>query len=217
MEAVMKSSAGTVIISFIQKIISGLKIVMSYIGQAATYMKTKMGIGWVSNLTSKVEKYYNMIVEFFKKFLENQSQRIGIRATSMVLPQILRTSAALAAKFEPTIFSKIAQLDVREIGEYVGVELNKTILKIIDKEVQSNFKEQPTENFLRWVDKTYGTKYGDIYLSYINGKKLYKYNNDKKYLKVSEVGANTVRGDIDYSGEKSKSIEKGTSGLISKI
>lgn len=215
--SLMKSSAGTSVKPFIQIIIGGFKTLMNWFGQAATFMKDKMGINWVSNIISKIEPYYTKIVEWFSKNLQGSSQKVGSLISSLVSPTLLRTSAILARRFNPAVFSKVASLTEREVGEYVGKELEKTTLKYIEKESNSRFKESPTEDFLRWVDSNFGTAYGDLYLAYLGGKKLFKYNNDGKYLKVAEVGANTARGEFDYTGAKAGDIQQGTKGVVKKV
>ena len=54
-------------------------------------------------------------------------------------------------------------------------------------------------------------------MAYIGGKKLFKYNNEGKYLKVADVGANTARGEFDYAGDKARDVQKGTSGVVKKV
>ena len=213
----MKSGAGVKVKPFIQTIMSGFQTLMKWFGQAAQFMKDKMGIGWVSNIVSKIEPYYTKMVNWFSSSLKGSAQKVGSLVSSLLSPALLRTSAMLAAKFQPAIFSKVAALTEREIGEYVGKELEKTTIKYIEKESNSKFKERPTEEFLRWVDSNFGTAYGDLYLAYIGGKKLFKYNNEGKYLKVADVGANTARGEFDYAGDKARDVQKGTSGVVKKV
>jgi len=215
--ALMKSNAGTSVKPFIQIIIGGFKTLMYWFGQAAKFMKDRMGINWVSNLISKIEPYYTQIVAWFSKNLQGSAQKVGSLISSILSPTLLRTSTILATKFEPAVFSKVAALTEQEIGEYVGKELEKTTLKYIEKESNSRFKERPTEEFLRWVDSNFGTAYGDLYLAYLGGKKLFKYNNEGKYLKVADVGANTARGEFDYQGAKARDVQQGTSGVVKKV
>lgn len=224
MGTIMKSSVGTVVTKFLQVIETGLQSVIGFFSQAATFMKNKMGINWVGNLVSKIEPYYNQIVEFIKGLRIPARQRLlGMQARSGVAklasylaPAVLRTAKALSTKFSPEILEKASLLTPLEIGQYIGVQLEKTALATINKEAKSRFREKPTEDFLRWVDESYGTAYGDFYLAYLNGKKMFKYNRDGKFTKIPELGANAVRGEFDYVGAKAADIQKGTQGIVSK-
>lgn len=225
MGTIMKSSVGTVVTKFLQVIETGLQSVIGFFSQAATFMKNKMGINWVGNLVSKIEPYYTKIVDFIKSLrlpgrtrLATMQARSGFAKTaSQLAPGIIRTSAALSRKFSPEVFEKIALLSPIEIGKYIGVQLEKTVLLAINKESKSRFKEQPTEDFLRWVDEAYGTAYGDIYLAYLNGKKMFNYNNKGKFTQIPELGANTIRGEFDYVGAKAADVQQGTAGVLRKV
>lgn len=225
MAAIMKSSAGPYVNKVITGIEMGFESVMGFFREAATFMKNNMGINWVTNLLSKLEPYYTKIVNFIKSLrlpgrtrLATMQARSGLSKTaSLLAPSIIRTSAALSRKFSPEVFEKIALLTPIEIGTYIGVQLEKTALATINKEAKSRFREQPTEDFLRWVDGAYGTAYGDLYLAYLNGKKMFKYNAGGKYTQIPELGANTIRGEFDYTGAKAADIQKGTSGVVKNI
>jgi hypothetical protein len=224
MAAIMKSSAGPYVTKVMGAIESGFQSVMGFFKEAATFMKNKMGINWVSNLISKLEPYYTKIVNFIKSLrlpgrtrLATMQARSGLaKISSLLAPSVIRTSAALSKKFSPEVFAKVALLTPIEIGTYIGVQLEKTALAAINKESKSRFKEQPTENFLRWVDDAYGTAYGDIYLAYLNGKKMFNYNNKGKFVQVPELGANAIRGEFDYIGVKAADVKKGTAGVVKK-
>jgi hypothetical protein len=224
MAAIMKSSAGPYVTKVMGTIESGIQIVTGFFKDAATFMKNKMGINWVSNLISKLEPYYTKIVNFIQGLrlpgrtrLATMQARSGLaKVSSLLAPSVIRTSAALSKKFSPEVFAKVALLTPIEIGTYIGVQLEKTALAAINKESKSRFKEQPTENFLRWVDDAYGTAYGDIYLSYLNGKKMFNYNNKGKFTQIPEVGANAIRGEFDYIGSKAADVQKGTAGVVKK-
>ena len=222
MAAIMKSPAGPYVNKVITGIEMGLESVMKFFGEAATFMKNSMGIGWVSNLISKVKPFYTKIVDFFKSLripgrtrLATMQARSGLKKlTSLLAPGIIRTSAALSRKFSPEVFARVASLSEREIGEFIGLQVERTALATISKEAKSRFKEKPTEDFLRWVDSNFGTAYGDLYLTYLNGKKMFKYNADGKYTKIDELGANAIRGELDYVGAKGAKIQQGTAGLV---
>lgn len=225
MAAIMKSSAGPYVTKVLQTIEGGFQSVVSFFKEAATFMKSNMGINWVGNLISKLEPYYTKIVDFIKSLrlpgrtrLATMQARSGLAKTaSLLAPGVIRTSQALSKKFSPEVFEKIALLSPIEIGKYIGVQLEKTALLAINKESKSRFKEQPTEDFLRWVDEAYGTAYGDIYLAYLNGKKMFNYNNKGKFTQIPELGANTIRGEFDYVGAKAADVQQGTAGVLRKV
>jgi hypothetical protein len=74
-------------------------------------------------------------------------------------------------------------------------------------------KEKPTQEVLQWVDRMFGTAYGDAYLAYLGGKKLFKYQ-DGKFISTVENTANTLRGQIDYANRQSQRIQQGVGALV---
>lgn len=221
---IMQSSAGNVVKSSLKLILNGFKTIMGIFNSGAAYMKNKMGITWTSNLLTNIKPYYTKIITSISNFVTKQKSTINTSVNNLinlkVSPIILRNKENLAKKFSPEIFSKISNLTIDQMSEYIGVAaqtIKSVILKAIEKESKTQFREKPTHEFLKWVDSKYGTPYGDIYLAYLNGKKLGKYNSGSKFLSTTEVGANSLRGELNYTGSKADDINTGIQGIINKV
>lgn len=221
---IMQSSAGNFVKSSLKLILDGSKTIMSIFNSGAVYMKNKMGITWASNLLKNIKPYYSKIITSISGFVSKQKSIVNTSVNNLinlkVSPLILRNKENLARKFSPEIFSKISNLTLPQMSEYIGVAaqtIKSVVLKAIEKESKAQFREKPTHEFLKWVDSKYGTPYGDIYLAYLNGKKLAKYNSSSKFLSTPEVGANSLRGEFGYTGSKADDINTGIQGIMNKV
>jgi hypothetical protein len=127
---------------------------------------------------------------------------------SLIPGAVLRTAGALAAKVNPQVFGNLANLSAQEVGLFAGQTLEKGVLKAIEKEANSRFREEPTRKLLEYVDGTFGTAYSDAYLAYLGGKKMFKYQ-DGKYISAIENTANTIRGQYDYTQTQAGRVQQG--------
>jgi hypothetical protein len=192
---------------------------------AGNFAKANLGIGWLANKVAPAIKYMSEVVEtLFQKLGLNPREGLktplgqagylaGKTVASLIPSATLRTTGALAARMNPAVWGKLANLSSQEVGLIAGQTLEQGTMKAIEKEMNARFKEQPTEKALQWVDQMYGTAYGDAYLAYLGGRKMFKYQ-DGKFISRVENTANTMRGQYDYAQTQAGRIQQGVGAVV---
>ena len=209
--------------------------VSSWFTWAGLFLKRNLGISWLSDKVAPAIKYVSELVGQIIKHPKVQSatqavmptsRQVGIvsplgktgyvlgRTVASLIPfASLRTTGALAAKHNPQVWGALANLTPYKMGVYTGQALEQSVFKIIEKEINSRFKEKPTLEVLKWVDQNFGTAYSDAYLAYLGAKKMFKYQGGKLVSTVENV-ANTARGQSNYSSEQIPKIQQGVGAWV---
>jgi hypothetical protein len=225
LEGLVLKGLGPYIIPVIYVIQKSISTVARWFTWGGNFAKTKLGIGWLADKVAPAIKYMSEIVEKLLVKLKLKPQEglttplgqagyVASKTVSSLIPStVLRTTGALAARINPAIWGKLANLSSHEVGLIAGQTLEQGTMKAIEKEVNSNLKEKPTQQVLQWVDQNYGTAYSDAYLAYLGGKKMFKYQNGK-YISAVENTANTLRGEPAYFDKQGKRIEQGVGALV---
>jgi hypothetical protein len=210
---------------YITPVISTLKTagptVTAWFGWANVFLKTNLGISWLSNKVAPAIKYMGELVEQIIKHPKVQSAKQAVMPTSkqagvvsplgkggymaakivasLVPPTIsakLRTAGALAAKVNPAIWGKLGSASVADVALFAGQTLENSVFKTIQKVVEEEFRDKPVSLVLQYVDKTFGTAYSDAYLAYLGGKKMWKYQ-DGKFISIVDNIANALKPDVN--------------------
>jgi hypothetical protein len=155
----------------------------------------------------------NTLVEKIASLLGKGAVVTTSTVASLVPGAVLRTAGALAAKVNPQVFGNLANLSAQEVGLFAGQTLERGVLKAIEKEANSRFREEPTRKLLEYVDGTFGTAYSDAYLAYLGGKKMFKYQNGK-YVSAAENTANAIRGQYDYTQTQAGRVQQGVGAVL---
>jgi hypothetical protein len=228
---------------YITPVIAALKTagpkVSAWFAWANVFLKRSLGISWLSDKVAPAIKYMGELVEQIikhpkvqstvqstKQAIMPSSRQVGIvsplgktgyvlgkTVASLVPFATLRTTGALAAKHNPQVWGSLANLTPYKMGIYTGQALEQSVFKIIEKEINSRFKEKPTLEVLKWVDQNFGTAYSDAYLAYLGGKKMWKYQNGKLVSAVENI-ANAARGQANYSGAQAPKLQQGVGALV---
>lgn len=188
----MNGGLGKFLKPILSKIQNGSTIISTWLSKASNFMKTKMGIGWASNLLGKVNTFFNDLSLKFGEFL-------GKNVAQVVSPS-LRNVATLGAKFNPSVFSNLMAKSEGDLVKMIGTTVSKSHIAAVEKYAKEHLKEKPTQEALNQIDKLFGTKMGDIYAIYLNGTKLAKHNTKlSSKLKGSDIGSELLRGNDFFS------------------
>jgi hypothetical protein len=142
---------------------NGITTVSSWLSSAANFMKTKMGIGWASNLVNKV-------VGFFKGIAEKIGSFVGTTSAKT----ISRAGVTLNNQFNWKVFNTLAQMSEQDIAKIVGATVTKKQIEAANNYAQAYLKDMPTNKALEEIDKKFGTKMGDAYALYQDASEKYK-------------------------------------------
>jgi hypothetical protein len=230
LENLMLKGMGPYIIPVIYVLQKSGTTVARWFTWASLFVKNNLGMPWLSKQVTPATKYISEIVEkLLVKIKPNQATMPGLVSplgktgyvlgktiASLVPVTTLRTAGALAARINPSVWGKLSNLSVQEVGVFAGQTLEQGTFKAIEKTINSEFKEKPTYMALQWVDKNFGSAYSDAYLAYLGSKKLYKWQGGK-WVSVTENVANTLRGEPNYIGRNVDRINQGVGQGISKI
>jgi len=235
LQNLMSKGMGPYIIPVISVIQKSGTTVARWFTWAGLFVKNNLGMPWLFKQVAPATKYISEIVEQIMKHPKVQStkqaviptsRQVGIvspigkagylagkTVASLIPLSTLRTTGALAAKNNPQVWGALANLTPYKMGIYTGQALEQSVFKTIEKEINSRFKERPTQEVLKWVDQNFGTAYSDAYLAYLGAKKLYKYQAGK-LVSAKENIANAGRGEADYSNQKAQDISQGVGALV---
>jgi len=225
LENLMLKGMGPYIIPVIYALQKSGTAVAKLFTWAGLFVKNKLGMPWLSKQVAPATKYISEIVENLIKKLRlkpvegiktplGQAGFIAGKAVASLIPSAtLRTTGALAARMNPVVWGKLANLSSQEVGLIAGQTLEQGTMKVIEKEMNSRFKEQPTEMGLQWVDKNFGTAYSDAYLAYLGGKKMFKFQNGG-YASLSGTAANFARGEGNYPDKQGGRVQQGIGALV---
>lgn len=186
--AFINSGGGKYIKPVLNKLKNGASSVSSFLSSSSEFMKTKMGIGWASNLINKV-------VEFFKGIAE----KIGTFIGSKTAGTVLRAGITLSNKFEAAALTQLAQKSEQEIAKIVGDTVTKSQIQAAGKYSTEYLKEKPTKEALTIIDQKFGTKMGDAYSLYLGATKSSKHTSklSSGAYKATDYGTDVLRGDFD--------------------
>lgn len=235
LENLMLKGMGPYIIPVIYVLQKSVTTVARWFTWAALFVKNNLGLPWLFKQVAPATKYISEIVEQIIKHPKAQSAKQAIMPTSRQVGIVsplgktgyvlgrtvaslipfasLRTTGALAAKHNPQVWGALANLTPYKMGVYTGQALEQSVFKIIEKEINSRFKEKPTIEVLKWVDQNFGTAYSDAYLAYLGAKKMFKYQGGKLVSTV-ENAANTARGQSNYSSQQIPKIQQGVGAIV---
>jgi hypothetical protein len=235
LENLMLKGMGPYIIPVISVLQKSGTTVARWFTWAAIFVKENLGMPWLFKQVAPATKYISEIVEQIIKHPKAQSAKQAIMPTSRQVGIVsplgktgyvlgrtvaslipfasLRTTGALAAKHNPQVWGALANLTPYKMGVYTGQALEQSVFKIIEKEINSRFKEKPTLEVLKWVDQNFGTAYSDAYLAYLGAKKMFKYQGGKLVSTV-ENAANTARGQSNYSSQQIPKIQQGVGAIV---
>jgi len=225
LEGLILKGMGPYIIPVIYVIQKSISTVARWFTWGGNFAKAKLGIGWLADKVAPAIKYMSEVVETLVKKLGLKPGKgiktplgqagylAGKTVASLIPSATLRTTGALAARMNPAVWGKLANLSSQEVGLIAGQTLEQGAMKAIEKEMNARFKEQPTEIALQWVDQMYGTAYGDAYLAYLGGRKMFKYQNGKLISRVENT-ANTMRGQYDYAQSQAGRIQQGVGAIV---
>ena len=229
LENLMLKGMGPYIIPVIYVLQKSGSTVARWFTWAGLFVKNNLGMPWLFKQVAPATKYISEIVEkLLVKIKPNQATMpglvsplgkggylLGSTIASLVPATTLRTTGALAAKINPSLWGKLSNLSTQEVGLFAGQTLEQGTFKAIEKTINSEFKEKPTYMALQWVDKNFGSAYSDAYLAYLGGKKMFKYQNGKLVSAVENT-ANTLRGEPDYSNQKAQQFKQGIGAIVGR-
>jgi hypothetical protein len=190
-KSLMESSAGNYIKSAFNTIQNGIPTLTKWLGESATFMKTKMGIDWAAfNIQRTITLLKTIIQEFAKWF----GGSLGSAVKFAVSP-LMRAGIALGRTFEIGILKELQTVAPSQIEKWVGKTVSQSEIKAVEKYAEENLKEKPTEQALRLLDSKFGTHMGDLYAFQLNAKKLGKTSEKlTKGLTSVDVGTEVARG-----------------------
>ena len=229
LEILMLKGMGPYIIPVIYVLQKSGATVARWFTWAGLFVKNNLGMPWLFKQVAPATKYISEIVEkLLVKIIPNQATMpglvsplgkggylLGSTIASLVPATTLRTAGALASKINPTVWGKLSNLSTQEVGLFAGQTLEQGTFKAIEKAMNSEFKEKPTHMALQWVDKNFGTAYGDAYLAYLGGKKLFKYQ-DGKFISAIENTANAIKDQNNpllYGNKQGDRIRQGVGAI----
>ena len=229
LENLMLKGMGPYIIPVIYVLQKSGMTVARWFTWAGLFVKNNLGMPWLFKQVAPATKYISEIVEkLLVKIKPNQATMpglvshlgkcgylLGSTIASLVPATTLRTAGALASKINPTVWGKLSNLSTQEVGLFAGQTLEQGTFKAIEKAMNSEFKEKPTHMALQWVDKNFGTAYGDAYLAYLGGKKLFKYQ-DGKFISAIENTANAIKDQNNpllYGNKQGDRIRQGVGAI----
>ena len=229
LENLMLKGMGPYIIPVIYVLQKSGATVARWFTWAGLFVKNNLGMPWLFKQVAPATKYISEIVEkLLVKIKPNQATMpglvsplgkggylLGSTIASLVPATTLRTAGALASKINPTVWGKLSNLSTQEVGLFAGQTLEQGTFKAIEKAMNSEFKEKPTHMALQWVDKNFGTAYGDAYLAYLGGKKLFKYQ-DGKFISAIENTANAIKDQNNpllYGNKQGDRIRQGVGAI----
>lgn len=225
LENLMLKGMGPYIIPVIYVLQKSGATVARWFTWAGLFVKNNLRMPWLFKQVAPATKYISEIVENLIKKLRlkpveglktplGQAGFIAGKGVASLIPSAtLRTTGALAARMSPAVWGKLANLSSQEVGLIAGQTLEQGTMKAIEKEMNSRFKEQPTQMGLQWVDQNFGTAYSDAYLAYLGGKKLYKWQGGK-LVSAAENTANALRGEGDYVEKQGGRLYQGVGALV---
>lgn len=139
------------------KIQGGTSTLTKYLGEAATFMKDKMGITWVANLINSVKS-------FFKQMSDELGEFIGGKVVSkQVGKSLVRKGVQLGTKFDVKVLSNLATKSEKELAKMIGKPISRYIINKAKEFVETVLIDKPTNYVLAELDKKYGTEVGDLY------------------------------------------------------
>jgi len=213
LEGLIAKGLGPYVIPVIYGLKKATTTVIGWFKWGSEFAKSKLGMGWLSGKINVAIESMNTLVEKIASLLGKGAVVTTSTVASLIPGAVLRTAGALAAKVNPQVFGNLANLSAQEVGLFAGQTLERGVLKAIEKEANSRFKEEPTRKLLEYVDGAFGTAYSDAYLAYLGGKKMFKYQNGK-YVSAAENTANTIRGQYDYTQTQAGRVQQGVGAVL---
>jgi hypothetical protein len=191
LKSLMESSAGNFIKSAFNTIKNGIPTLTKWLGESATFMKTKMGIGWASFNIQRTATLLKTIANELAKWVGGS---LGSAAKFAVSP-LMRAGIALGRTFEIGVLKELQTVAPSQIEKWVGKTVSQSEIKAAEKYAEENLKEKPTEQALRFLDSKFGTHMGDLYAFQLNAKKLGNTSAKlTKGLTAVDVGTEISRG-----------------------
>jgi len=187
----MEGAAGKYIKPVIETIKNGASLLSKWLGEASTFMKSEMGIGWVSKHVVNIKNLFNNTVSELSKWT---GEAIGSFAGS-VSRGSLKIAEFMTKPFDVTIFRELQSVAPQQIEKWVGKTISQSELKAAEKYAEDNLKEKPTEEALKIVDSKFGTHIGDLYALQLNARKLGKSSAKiSQGLSSVDIGTEISRG-----------------------
>ena len=195
LKSLMESSAGNFIKSAFNTIKNGIPTLTKWLGEAATFMKTKMGIDWAAFNIQRTATLLKTIANELAKFVAGTLGDVASSATKFVVSPLMRAGIALGRTFEIGILKELQTVAPSQIEKWVGKTVSQSQMKAAEKYAEENLKEKPTEQALRLLDSKFGTHMGDLYAFQLNAKKLGNTSAKlTKGLTAVDVGSEVSRG-----------------------
>jgi len=213
-ENIMKSGAGKYIKPFLNVLQKGFSAIGAFLKNSLTFMKDKMGITWVSKMLAPVEKVFLETAQKLGESFASKAGSLVAKTSKNVANAIIRAGIKLGPRFEVKIFEELLKVPEKQLATMFATTVTQTEIKAVKKFAEKYLQEKPTETALEMLDKQFGTKMGDVYAIYLNGKKLAKHSSKGlSDFGADDISVDLMKGDITtdktmkYSQKIGKSIE----------
>lgn len=200
LQSFMSGGLGKYLTPIIGLIEKGAGKISQFLMAGAKLAEQKMGIKWLTNLVNSGSKFFKNLATEFKSVMSHGATVIG--------SGLVRVGVKLPAKFEAKIFAELSKKSEEELTKIAGEQIEKSVLKAVEKEANERLIEKPTETALNYIDKKFGTKFGNLYAAYLGGKKLASTQSKlSSGYEVSDIGSEALRKK-DPLSKSEKQVEK---------
>lgn len=194
----LNSSAGKSIQPILAKVPTMIELVMSKATSIQNFMINNLKMSWAANMIGKLKGWLAGFSEWCSKWL-NKGVNTGVKVINS--KPFLRRGIEVTGKFSDDLLGRLFNTNAVELTKAAGKSVDKAVIKAANSEIKKQMTEKPTEEILRWVDKNYGSHYGDLYAIYLGATKLAKHQ--------AKLGTATY-GVSDYGGELIRGNDPGT-------
>jgi len=190
----MNSNVGRFLQPLVKTLGSGFGKFAGFLDEASKFMLNKMKLNFVVNVIDKVKSFFTSLSKSLKTLFASS-------ATNAVKSKLIqRAGVSLSNKFEADVFKKFLLMGEQELSKYFGSSFNKALSQSVQKYVDRYLKERPTQEALYYLDKYFGTKFGDAYALYLDAKKLAKHQQKlvSGSYKISDFQADLAIGNNTF-------------------